>query len=167
MWLRFCRKQANTLQQPLPDWLEHTHIVHTQLSWSPGSRRGLGRWWRYHRAVRIPTRCHLCSALGFLLLSSIHSAFFHSRNPSASYQLGSLSQGRRHLPGILDSVGYIPTVLSRATWWQGPFNTVGVSNEGLTQNATEKYTERYFVLRGEPWCLSTLLSSIYCCNVEY
>lgn len=40
---------------------------------------------------------------GFLLVSSIHSAHFHSRNPSASYQLGSLSQGRRHLPVATES----------------------------------------------------------------
>lgn len=55
--------------------------------------------------------------------------------------------------GILDSVGYIPTVLSRATWWQGPFNTVGVSNEGLTQNATEKYTERCLEENHDAWSM--------------
>lgn len=89
--------------------VKQMHTVHTQLVTGIGGV--LGRWWRYQRAVEIPTRHHLCSASGFYSSDRLtHSISI----PGIPQQLisSSLSQGHCLFlhPTILDSWPHIPTV---------------------------------------------------------
>lgn len=84
----------------------------------------LGRLWRCHYAVQIPTRYHLCSASGFY--PSDRSAHFQCRNLSAAYHHSSFSQGHNPFPYPWSR---IPGLYSHCALWISAFTQLQASKE--------------------------------------
>ena len=102
--------------------------------------------------------------LGLLLLWSIDSTHFHSRNPSAAYQHSSLSQGHCLFPY---PCSWIPGLYSHRAVWMCVFTQPPASKEEcLSGKAASTPTGRhaeYKYIAGDLFALDTnLLMSLLC-----